>query len=297
MPPKPTKRAASASSQKAQPKTSAGNSNPTPNASKSSEADKTPAPKRSALEMLRIVGKCIGLAIGLTLASISFQEILHPLYGSIPTSLHYRKVALGSVMASLLLGFTGLDERGAWIGIASFLAGSPLAALWIGSWAARFGSPVWGPVITQMFIAAPVWCLSAFLLSRWMVSIWLCCEFDLNLLVVPVVSLGTSLQQPSCVSSGSCVPALDTCRLSGACCICPDTHPYSPNFNPNSSQLRGRYLMCHVVCLLHQHIHHNNSFSRDPSSPPYYVALVSSSCASAPPISTRQKDRSSFDTN
>ncbi|KAF8608299.1 S-adenosyl-L-methionine-dependent methyltransferase, partial [Ceratobasidium sp. AG-I] len=84
------------------------------------------------------------------------QEILHPLYGSIPTSLHYRKVALGSSMASLLLGqLTVLDERIALTGIASFLAAAPVTALWVGSWAAKLGSPVWGPVITQLFIAAP----------------------------------------------------------------------------------------------------------------------------------------------
>jgi hypothetical protein len=171
MPPKSAKRAAPAS-QNTPSKTSAGNSRSASNTGKpSTDAVHTaPAPKKSFLDLLQVVGKCIGLVIGLTLASISFQEILHPLYGSIPTSLHYRKVALGSAMASLLLGFTGLDERGALIGIASFLASAPLTALWIGSWAAKFGSPVWGPVVTQMFIGAPVWCLSAFLLSRWMVS-------------------------------------------------------------------------------------------------------------------------------
>ncbi|KAH7334831.1 S-adenosyl-L-methionine-dependent methyltransferase [Rhizoctonia solani] len=173
MPPKASKRAASSSSPNTPSKSSAGNSSSTPKTVKTTNAatNVAPAPKKSFLEMIQIVAKCILLATGLTLASISFQEILHPLYGSIATSFHYRKVALASVMASLLLGLTGITERGALVGIASFLAGSPMAALWIGSWTARFGSPVWGPVVTQLFIAAPVWCFSAFLLSNWMNSL------------------------------------------------------------------------------------------------------------------------------
>ncbi|GAB1523264.1 hypothetical protein RhiTH_006395 [Rhizoctonia solani] len=172
MPPKASKRA-TPSSQNTPSKSNAGNSNTTSQATKTAN-DSTKAssgPKKSLLEMVQIVAKCILLALGLTLASISFQEVLHPLYGSIATSFHYRKLTLFSVMASLLLGMTGLGERGALVGIATFLAGSPMAALWIGSWTARFGSPVWGPIVTQLFIAAPVWCLSAFLLSRWMTSL------------------------------------------------------------------------------------------------------------------------------
>ncbi|KAJ1306130.1 hypothetical protein OPQ81_010841 [Rhizoctonia solani] len=170
MPPKASKRATSSSSPNTPSKSSAGNSSSTSTAKNVTGTTNAapPTPKKSSLEMLRIVTKCILLTTGLTLASISFQEILHPLYGSIATSFHYRKLALGSVMASLLLGLTGIDERGALVGIASFLAGSPMAAFRIGSWTARFGSPVWGPVVTQLFIAAPVWCLSAFLLSNWM---------------------------------------------------------------------------------------------------------------------------------
>jgi hypothetical protein len=73
-------------------------------------------------------------------------------------------------MASLVVdSLTGLSEQGALTGIAAFLAAAPMTALWVGSWTAKLGSPVWGPVITQMFIAAPVWCFSAFLLSKWMV--------------------------------------------------------------------------------------------------------------------------------
>jgi len=121
---------------------------------------------------LKVAGKCIALATGLVLANISFQEVLHPLYGSIPTSYHYRKVTLGSAMASIILGsFTSLSEQGALTGIASFLVAAPLSGLWIGSWTARLGSPIWGPVITQLFISAPVWCLSTFLLSKWMTSL------------------------------------------------------------------------------------------------------------------------------
>ncbi|CAE6417924.1 unnamed protein product [Rhizoctonia solani] len=170
MPPK-AKRATPSGGANTPSKSSAGNSNPQASKTTTSTTNVAPAPKKSFLEMIRIVAKCILLAIGLTLASISFQEILHPLYGSIATSFHYRKLALVSVMASLLLGLTGIDEKGAFVGIASFLAGSPMAALWIGSWTARFGSPVWGPIVTQLFIAAPVWCLSAFLLSNWMTSL------------------------------------------------------------------------------------------------------------------------------
>lgn len=171
MPPKGTKRSTLAG--RPQAKSSTGDSKSAAAASRTSQPAAQPAaaPRKSALEMLQTVGKCIALVSGLTLASISFQEILHPLYGSIPTSLHYRKVALGSSMVSLLLGqLTWLDERSALTGIASFLAAAPVTALWIGSWAAKLGSPVWGPVITQLFIAAPVWCLSSFLLSTWMAS-------------------------------------------------------------------------------------------------------------------------------
>lgn len=173
MPPKGTKRSTMAASQKPQAKSSAGNSKSAETASQTSQPSAQPvvAPQKSLSVTLQTVGKCIALVSGLTVASISFQEILHPLYGSIPTSLHYRKVALGSSMFSLLLGqLTALDERTALTGIASFLAAAPVTALWVGSWAAKLGSPVWGPVITQLFIAAPVWCFCSFLLSTWMVS-------------------------------------------------------------------------------------------------------------------------------
>ncbi|KAG9100515.1 hypothetical protein FRC06_004062 [Ceratobasidium sp. 370] len=172
---KATRRAAAASSnQKSQPKskTSAGNSDSTKSTGTKPQAAQDTPPPKSTPEMLKITGKCIALATGLILASISFQEVLHPLYGSIPTSYHYRKVTLGSAMASVILGsFTSLGEQSALTGIASFLAAAPLSALWIGSWTARLGSPIWGPVITQLFIAAPVWCLSTFLLSKWMTSL------------------------------------------------------------------------------------------------------------------------------
>ncbi|CUA67077.1 hypothetical protein RSOLAG22IIIB_02998 [Rhizoctonia solani] len=173
MPPKASKRATSSGGPNISSKPGAGNSSATSQTAKNTTdaTNVTPAPKKSFLEMIQIVIKCILLSIGLTLASISFQETLQPLYGSIATSFHYRKVTLVSVMASLLLGFTGMDERKALVGIASFLAASPVATLWIGSWTARFGSPVWGPVVTHLFIAAPVWCLSAFLLSNWMASL------------------------------------------------------------------------------------------------------------------------------
>ncbi|KAG9127703.1 hypothetical protein FRC07_010626 [Ceratobasidium sp. 392] len=163
---------AASSNQKSQPKTSAGNSSSSQTTEAKLQATETGLPPKSALEMLKVAGKCIALAAGLTVASISFQEVLHPLYGSIPTSYHYRKVTLGSAMASIILGsLTSLSEQSALIGIASFLAAAPLSALWVGSWAARLGSPIWGPVITELFIAAPVWCLSAFLLSKWMSSL------------------------------------------------------------------------------------------------------------------------------
>ncbi|QRW25411.1 spermine/spermidine synthase [Rhizoctonia solani] len=116
MPPKASKRA-TPSSQNTPSKSNAGNSNTTSQATKTAN-DSTKAssgPKKSLLEMVQIVAKCILLALGLTLASISFQEVLHPLYGSIATSFHYRKLTLFSVMASLLLGMTGLGERGALI--------------------------------------------------------------------------------------------------------------------------------------------------------------------------------------
>ncbi|CAE6475218.1 hypothetical protein ACGC1H_005179 [Rhizoctonia solani] len=172
MPPKASKRATSGSPNTPS-KSSADNSSASSQTTKKATGttNVAPAPKKSFLEMIQVVAKCILLATGLTLASISFQEILHPLYGSIATSFHYRKLTLVSVMASLLLGLTRIDERQALVGIASFLAGSPVAALWIGSWTAKFGSPVWGPVATHLFIAAPVWCLSAFLLSNWMTSL------------------------------------------------------------------------------------------------------------------------------
>ncbi|KAG8697062.1 hypothetical protein FRC08_006761 [Ceratobasidium sp. 394] len=172
---KATKRAAGASSnQKSQPKskTSAGNSDSAKSTGAKPQATEAAPPPKSALEVLKIAGKCIALATGLILANISFQEILHPLYGSIPTSYHYRKVTLGSALASIILGsFTGLSEQNALTGIASFLAAAPLSALWIGSWTARLGSSIWGPVVTQLFIAAPVWCLCTFLLSKWMTSL------------------------------------------------------------------------------------------------------------------------------
>ncbi|CAE7119427.1 unnamed protein product [Rhizoctonia solani] len=173
MPPKASKRTTPSGGPNTPSKSSAGNSKSIPPVAKNtaSTTDVAPAPKKSFLEMVQTVTKCVLLALGLTLASISFQEILHPLYGSIATSFHYRKVTMVSVMAALLLRLTGIDERMALAGIASFLAGSPVAALWIGSWTARFGSPVWGPIVTHSFIAAPVWCLSAFLLSNWMTSL------------------------------------------------------------------------------------------------------------------------------
>ncbi|QRV84071.1 spermine/spermidine synthase [Ceratobasidium sp. AG-Ba] len=162
---------AASSGQKSQSKTSAGNSSATPNNKDKPSASRNTTTSKSATEMLAIAGKCLALAAGLTIASISFQEVLHPLYGSVPTSYHYRKVTLGAAMLSVPLGaFTGLSEQSALTAIASFLAAAPLSALWIGSWAARLGSAIWGPVLTQVFIAVPVWCLSTFLISKWMSS-------------------------------------------------------------------------------------------------------------------------------
>jgi predicted NAD-dependent protein-ADP-ribosyltransferase YbiA (DUF1768 family) len=56
--------------------------------------------------------------------------------------------------------------------LAVLLAAGPLSAKALGSFTARFGNATWGPIITQLSMAAPITGLTSVLLRGRLVSVY-----------------------------------------------------------------------------------------------------------------------------
>lgn len=107
-----------------------------------------------------------------SIATVSSQLALHPLYGSTTTSLHFRKVVAGSCILSITR--PSMPTHRTLLLLAVLLAAGPLSAKGLGSVSARFGDANWGPAISQLSLAAPITGLASVLLRGRLVSIDFC---------------------------------------------------------------------------------------------------------------------------
>ncbi|KDQ19364.1 hypothetical protein BOTBODRAFT_126200 [Botryobasidium botryosum FD-172 SS1] len=105
----------------------------------------------------------------MSIANTASRLALHPLYGSIPTSLHFHTVLLAAILLSPFLPSPAQSNCLAII--ASLLAFAPVSAFWVGSRSARHLGPVWGPVLTHLVLAAPITSLGSSLVCKWIVSV------------------------------------------------------------------------------------------------------------------------------
>ncbi|KDQ17982.1 hypothetical protein BOTBODRAFT_29296 [Botryobasidium botryosum FD-172 SS1] len=133
---------------------------------------KVAPPNQSAYSINPIIQlvKILALLAAFFVSNIASQLALHPLYGSIPTSLHFHDVTL---FATLLSTFTPLisqntSQTNVLIAIGTVLSIAPVSILWSGSALGRLGDPVWGPVITHLTSAAPVLFLGVPLIEKWL---------------------------------------------------------------------------------------------------------------------------------
>jgi hypothetical protein len=100
--------------------------------------------------------------------SFASRLALHPLYGSTATSLYFKHlIAFSCTLSALPIS---APSHLVSVVIASLLAVAPLSAKYIGAWTGRFGSATWGPIVTQLFLVAPIVGLIGLLVRRSLVS-------------------------------------------------------------------------------------------------------------------------------
>ncbi|KDQ20086.1 hypothetical protein BOTBODRAFT_27508 [Botryobasidium botryosum FD-172 SS1] len=119
--------------------------------------------------VLSVLAKSLLLMGGISVANIACQLSLHPLYGSIPTSTHFDNIMLASALFSTFI--PSFSEAGHLSGIAALLALAPVTAFRIGSSTARYGDPLWGPVLTHLALTAPIDTLGVSLIRKWAIQL------------------------------------------------------------------------------------------------------------------------------
>ena len=103
--------------------------------------------------LLDHVSVAVLLAV-VSLAALASKLALHPLYGSTITSLKFLQVIVGSCALATVL--PDLPQHIVLLYLGTLLSAAPLTARWLGAWTARWHDPIWGPVVTQMGITAPI---------------------------------------------------------------------------------------------------------------------------------------------
>lgn len=113
--------------------------------------------------------KIVALVAALSLASVASQLALHPLYGSTTSSLYFKHVLTIACLVSTLS--PSVPAHHIFRVLSVLLAFAPLSAKHLGGLFGRWDSPLWGPVLTQIPLAASFAGLSCILLRDWMVCI------------------------------------------------------------------------------------------------------------------------------
>lgn len=120
--------------------------------------------------LVNALSKAVSVAIlvSLSLITFAYRRYLEPLYGSGPTNHHFSKI----VWVGCIAGSFGptLPILPAAFAAGVLLLALPNSAYWVAVYTARFGDPVWGPVITHILVIVPVLYLGVAIVKALQVS-------------------------------------------------------------------------------------------------------------------------------
>ncbi|KIM27045.1 hypothetical protein M408DRAFT_172974 [Serendipita vermifera MAFF 305830] len=138
----------------------------------------------------------IAILVGtLSFALVASQLALHPLYGSTTSSLYLKHVLIVSCLVSTVV--PAVPAHYVFQALSVLLAFAPLSAKHLGGWFGRWDSAMWGPILTQIPLAASFAGLSCMLLQEWLVKIVPpSSQLGLNRIPLALVLLGAHLIEP-----------------------------------------------------------------------------------------------------
>lgn len=105
-----------------------------------------------------------------SLANVSSQISLHPLYGAAVTSRHFRTTSLVVCLVASMLPWRSSFTKAMWTAMSLVIPISPFALRYLGIWTATWNSPTWGPIISQFGGSIPLQALATCILVSSLVS-------------------------------------------------------------------------------------------------------------------------------
>jgi hypothetical protein len=128
-----------------------------------------PVVQRRTINTTALYSKSLLLLLALSFATYASQLALHPLYGSVASSVNFGTLTLIACLSSSVLPI--IPPRYAFLFIGCLLQVSPQIAYHVGALTARRGNPMLGPMITHACTVFPVVLIAAKVFHTWAVLV------------------------------------------------------------------------------------------------------------------------------